>query len=394
MFEKKSVVIKDGKKLSFDYVPKVLVGREEQMDRLSMIFRSVVEDGRSESAFLTGSVGTGKTATAKRFVADMMEYAARNNIQMDSIVVNCRQKGTETGVIFQCLKHYDPGFPDRGFSPSEMLRMLRGQIEKSKKRLIIIMDEVDVLLKKGPVDLIYQLSRFSEENIGISASVSMILISQEYVIDRLDDATLSSFKRANTVRFGRYTEAQLKDIVSARVDEALMPGAIRPDAVSLIAEISSELGDARFAIDMLDKAARMAEGREDGRINAEDVRSVNEFVFSIVNEPKLESLSKNEMVTLLAISRAIKTNSYIALPTVEKTYAVVCEEYDMEPRKHTQFWSYVDSLEKKNLITSNVRMDETTGGRTKYISVPDIPSKVLSKKLEAILDSSSRDYYE
>ena len=41
MFSRESVIIKDGAKLSFDYVPGKLVGREKQMEMLSLIFRSV-----------------------------------------------------------------------------------------------------------------------------------------------------------------------------------------------------------------------------------------------------------------------------------------------------------------------------------------------------------------
>ena len=82
-----------------------------------------------------------------------------------------------------------------------MLRALRSHIERSGKRVVIVMDEANILLKKGPVNLIYQLSRMSEESLNKQMSVSLILISQEYVIDRLDEASRSTFKKVNTIRF-------------------------------------------------------------------------------------------------------------------------------------------------------------------------------------------------
>ncbi|MCL1983792.1 MAG: AAA family ATPase [Methanomassiliicoccaceae archaeon] len=388
--EKRSVIIKDGRKLSFDYVPDRLVHREEQMSTLRMLFRPVFEDGRCETAFLTGTVGTGKTATVKRFCADMMTYGARTGLPLDYVIVNCRQRNSESAVVLQVLRHFDPGHPDRGFSVSEMLRTLRRQVDTKKIRLVIVLDEADILIKKNAVDLIYQLSRFNEENIGVTASVSLILIAQEYILDSLDAASLSTFKKSNTIKFGRYRRDELRDIVKMRSDEALLPGKIRDDAIDLIADISSEWGDARQAIDILDKAARSGENKEKGIVTAEEVREAKAMIYSDVSESKLSDLDRNHMITLLAVCRCMKDKAYVTTGDAERTYAVVCEEYNETARKHTQFWVYVQGLEKMSLLVTTVRGD-ADGGRTTYISLPDIPSKVLAKKLEDLMDLRTAD---
>ena len=382
MFERESTIIKEPRKLSFDYIPDRLPGREEQLDLLEMIFRPVIESGTSEYAFFTGSVGTGKTVTSKFFINELMRYSARHNVPIDYIFVNCRQKGTESGVLYQCLHHFDEGYPDRGFSPEEMLRALRSHIERSKKRIIIVMDEANILLKKGPVNLIYQLSRMSEESINMQLSVSLILISQEYVIDRLDEASRSTFKKVNTIRFDRYSLNQLKEIVRYRAEESLMDGSYDDNIINMIAEIASADGDARFAIDLLDKAARTAETRPEGKITPEDVRQVGSLVFSVVNTAKLEELGRNELFALLAVSRAIKDKGYIRINDAEKTYHVVCEEYGEEPRKHTQFYQYVRDLMKQNLLSE---AKDAEPSKSMCVSLPDIPSKELSKRIEKIL---------
>jgi cell division control protein 6 len=386
MFEdRRSLIIRDGRKLSFDHVPERLVHREEQMKKLRMLFRPVFEDNRPETAFLIGTVGTGKTATAKRFCADMMRYGSEKGVPVDYVLVNCRQRNTESAVILQILRHFDAGHPDRGFSVTEMLRTLRGRLEVTRTRFVIVLDEADVLIKKGGIDIIYQLSRFNEENSGSSASVSLILIAQEYILDGIDGASLSTFKRSNTIRFNRYDAHELRDIVKLRAEEALFPGRIREDAIDLIADISSEWGDARVAIELLDKSARNGENREAGEVTAEEVREAKAMIYSVVTESKLLDLDLNHRITLLAISRSIKDKAYVTMGAAEKTYAVVCEEYNETARKHTQFWTYVRGLEKSGLITTNVQ-GESDGGRTTYISLPDIPSRVLAKKLETLME--------
>ncbi len=381
------MIIKDGEKLSFDYIPKDLLHREEQMRRLSMLFRSVIDYGGSETAFLSGSVGTGKTVTAKRFCSDMAEYCYKHSAPMDYVVVNCRQRSTESGILLQMIRHFDPAFPDRGFSTPEMLRTFRGHVTKSGKRFVVVLDEVDVLLKKGGIDLVYQISRFNDDYQS-KVSMSMILISQEYVLDRLDESSLSSFKRANVVRFDKYSRDELRDIVASRAEIALKEDTYNQDALDLIADNSEEYGDARFAIDLLDKSARMAEERDEGRLTAEDVRGAKAMIYSVVTQSKLESLDKNRTLALLAVCRSIKNMGYVTISAAEKTYAVVCEEYETTARKHTQFWTYITDLEKNGLIkTTSQKADSGPGGHTAYISLQDIPAKVLAKKLEALLEA-------
>ncbi|MBR7124480.1 MAG: AAA family ATPase [Candidatus Methanomethylophilaceae archaeon] len=386
LFDKASVIIKDGIKLSFDYVPDNLVHREAQMKKMAMLFRSVIDYGGSETAFLTGSVGTGKTATTKRFCADMVDYCARSSIPLDYVIVNCRQRSTESGILLQMIRHFDPAFPDRGFSTQEMLRTARNHIQKSGKRFILVLDEVDVLLKKGSIDLVYQISRFNDDG-PVKVSLSMILISQEYVLDKLDESSLSSFKRANVVRFNKYTRDELYDIVLERATLALREDSIHDDAIDLIADNSEEYGDARFAIDLLDKSARIAEDRDEGIVTAEDVRAAKAMIYSVISQSKLEQLDKNRLISLLAICRSIKTKGYVSATAVEKTYAVVCEEYNTAARKHTQFWNYVTDLEKHGFIkTSTHKTDDGPGSSAIHISLQDIPSKVLANKIEAMLE--------
>ncbi len=385
MFSRESVIIKDGKKLSFDYVPDKLIGREKQMEMLSLIFRSVIDDGRSETAYITGSVGTGKTSTVRRFCIDMAAYAARNNIGLDYVHINCRQNNTDAMVMAQCIRHFDDKYPDKGYSAEVMLRDFRSHILKTKKRFVIVLDEVNTLIRSGDDDLIYQLSRMGE-GIGQSISVSLILISQEYVLDRLDVASLSTFKRANTVRFDKYTRKQLRDIVSARVDDAMVAGTVSDEAIDAITDMSADLGDARMAIDILDKAARLAEMRPKSIVTADDVASVSDMVSSVVNVTRLESLGKNELFTLLAFARATRTKPYVTLADAEKTYAIVCEEYEVPARKHTQFFGYTDTLVKDNLLACR-NADE---GKAKVYSIQDIPPKQMCKKLEELIEKVVR----
>lgn len=232
MFERASAIIRDGSRLDYDYVPERLVHREAQMTALERLFRPMAESNRACTAALYGSVGTGKTATAVRFCRDLSAYMAKAGRPVDVVTINCRNT-SESGVLLRILRHFDGGFPDRGFSPDEMARVLSGHLAGNPRGLVVVLDEVDILLKKSSVDVVYQLTR---PDSGRSAPVSLIMISQEPLDRYLDQASLSTFRRTNAVRFDRYTRDELREIVGLRAEEALYPGRITSDALDLIAE--------------------------------------------------------------------------------------------------------------------------------------------------------------
>jgi cell division control protein 6 len=377
-------LFKDASKLSFDYVPERLVHREKQLEHLGMIFRPVLESGVSQTALLIGNVGTGKTATSKRFCLDLVKQGSEQGKLMDFIVVNCRQRSTESAVLLRLVTHFDERFPDRGFSTAEMIRTLHKHLEKNKLHLVVVLDEADVLLRKGAGDLIYHLSRFDEEKVGGKASMSLILISQKYLLDLLDPASLSTFRRANAITFDKYTAAELRDIVADRVQLAFYPDTVPQESIDLIADVSAEWGDARFAIEILEKSGMLAEEEGRPKVTPEDVRAAKAFTYSTVTESKIESLDRQRKLVLLAVARALKEHAYVTTGDVEKAYKVAAEEYAEKPRGHTQFWAYLTTIANEGLLETKVTGDPS-GGRTTYITIPDIPVKVIREMLEKML---------
>jgi len=385
MFEKSSSIVKDSTVFDFNYVPKNLVHREDQMRQLESSFRPLVESGRACNAVLMGSVGTGKTVTGKKFCQDMKDYCSGKGMPIDSIYINCRTNNSENAVLLNLIRYFDKGYPDRGFSNEEMARVLKLHLTKNKTPLVVTLDEADVLLKKSTVDIIYQLTRLSDD-VNKPAPVSLILISQFSVYEMMDEASQSSFRRSTMIRFNKYNREELRTIVAQRAEEALFPGKISNDALDQIADSAEESGDARFAIELLDKSASIAENETLGEVTVENVRAAKAAIYSVVSESKLEALDINKKIALLAVARAMKQNALIPLSAAEKTYAIVCEEYNLPARKHTQFWSYIQDLEKVGLVKTRV---SSTGraGRATSISLPDIPSKVLASKMADLLDS-------
>ncbi|MCK4756875.1 MAG: AAA family ATPase [Thermoplasmata archaeon] len=379
-------IIKDPAKLSFDYVPQTLVHRDKEMQRLFSIFRQVVEGGLGQRAFLTGNVGTGKSVLSKRFCLDFQEWGNEKGKGMDFVVVNCRARNTPASVLLKIIDHFDKGFPDRGFSTTEMLEIMRKHINRKKIHLIVVLDEINVLIKKSGTDLLYALTRFDEESLGGEHRLSLILISQRPVYEFLDPATLSTFKRTNTVQFDNYNKEQLWDILRDRTELALYPGTIEDETLELIADIASEWGDARFGIELLENAGMIASEENLEMIAPDHVRSAKAMTHSVVTESNLQSLSDHMLLALLGVSMAIKSKAYITTSEAEKAYALASEEFGESPRAHTRYWEYLKELDGYGLLSLKLS-GKGHVGKTTLISLPDIPSTALSEKVREMLGS-------
>jgi len=379
-----SSVIKNPDKLDFDYVPETLMHRDEQLRFLAQMFKPLLSNV-SQNAVIKGPVGTGKTVIAKKFCSSLQKTARKKGINIEYVHINCRKRSTDSMVLLGILNHFDSRFPDRGFSVEEMLGVLKKQLIRKQAQLLVVLDEVDALLKKDS-NLVYNLTRFSDESSKDKIPISVILISQKDVLSLLDSSSISTFKRSNVLRLDEYSRDELYDIIRQRIDLAFARGVVQEDCIDLIADISSEWGDARFAIEILWKAGIAADNQHKDLVTPEHVRAAKAETYSVVTETKLKNLNKHELFTLYSIAKRLKKDNtaYTNTGDAEKTYKITCEEYGEKPRSHTMFWNYLKKVENAGFIHVK-QSGKGQLGTTQYISLPDIPAEVVGDKVQELL---------
>jgi cell division control protein 6 len=380
-----SSVIKDLHALDFDYVPEDLPHRTEQLRRLAQMFKPLLNDV-SQNAVVRGPVGTGKTVIIKKFCNSFVNIARKQGNIIEYVHINCRKRSTDAMVLIGILNHFDQRFPDRGFSVQEMLQILHKQLKRRDAQLLLILDEADALLKKSGSNLVYNLTRFTDESMKTDNPISIIMASQKDVLSDLDLSALSTFKRSNIIALDKYARDELYDIIDQRVGLAFHNHTVSLDSVDLIADIASEWGDARFAIELLWKAGMCADQQHVQLVVPEYVRAAKAETYSVVTETKLENLGKHQLLTLLSIAKRLQRDgvAYANTGDVEKTYAITCEEYNEKPRAHTMFWSYLKEVENAGFIQIKLS-GKGQLGTTQLISLPDIPVEILVDKLDGFL---------
>jgi archaeal cell division control protein 6 len=380
-----STVIKDMGALDFDYAPVEILHRNDQLSMLTHFYKPLLSR-IAQHAVIKGPVGTGKTVMAKKFCDDFVRVARKKGIIIEYVHINCRKRSTDAMVLLGILNHFDPRFPDRGFSVQEMLEVLRKQLKRREAQLFVVLDEADALLKKSGSDLIYDLTRFSDETSQEKIPISLLLISQRDVLSLLDVSALSTFKRSNIIKLDKYSRDELYDIVDQRVKLAFHQHTVQLDSIDLIADIAEEWGDARFAIELLAKAGVAADRNHTTEVIPEHVRAAKADTYSVVTETKLRNLERHHLLALDAIAKRLHIDgtAYVLTGEAEKTYSLVCEENNEKPRAHTMFWHYLKEIENAGFITLKMS-GKGQLGTTQLISLPDIPAEIMRQKIHELL---------
>lgn len=382
----RETVFKDQSKLSSDYIPETLVHRDEEFRELSRLFKPVFENKASQRVLVTGSVGVGKTTLTLKFGQELERAAKKRDFKLDYIHVNCRKQRTPHMVVRKLAEHYLPRLPRRGLAPQEILEDVVKQLNTHDACLVLALDELDYFVSQNGPDLLYSFTRVAEESEAPNR-ISVITTSRTPNFLRLlDEATKSTFMH-NKIELDKYNAQQLEDILKNRVKVAFKMDTVREDTIGLVSETAAQTGDARFALELLWVAGRIADQEEIQEVTPEHARGAKAHVFPGIRKEVLKDLRKQELLLLLALSRRLKISdqAYALTGEVEDAYNVVCEEYEEEARKHTQVWEYLKRLSDLGIIETQPSGEERRG-KSQKISIPDAPVEMLEEELEKILE--------
>ncbi len=387
-------VFEDETPLSLEHVPGTLPHRKKQLIFLAQLFRSLIEKpgSTSQRVLITGPVGTGKTVMAQRFGLDLVKIARDRKIGLRYIHVNCREcKGSLFAVLRKVMNEFEEQFPKRGFSSEELLQAIMRILDEKNLFLILALDELEALLEADNSAL-YALTRVQEDRATSPVRLSLICMLRELkYLELLDRSTVSTLQQ-NLIELNPYVSNELFTILKDRVTLAFKEGAVQDETIELAADIASSSGDARYAIELLWRAGKYADYDDSKDVKPEYVRKAAGTVYPTLRDEYLRTLSLNEKLFLLALSRYLEDNNaaYASMGEIEEAYKVVCEEYNSQPRAHTQFWKYMRLLSATGLISTKLS-SKGTKGRTTLIGLSSISASTMKKCIEAALEVFSTD---
>jgi cell division control protein 6 len=353
-----SAIFRDRSKLSPRYVPEELPHREAQMQQIVHVFSNAPKDPDKFPLTVlqaVGVAGIGKTSTVLRSSKTLEDQFAKSRLTLKTAYINLKLQGGNKFAIYRLLlERIAPELPAQGLSAEEMLRYLLRYLRENNQYALIIMDEIDYLIKTSKdTGIIYDLTRLNEFEPDKPCNVKGVVFiarSTEFY-NRLDLAELSTLGRV-PMEFHSYTIQQVSDILESRAGQAFNPKAIGSDVIDKVSSITTSQevnGDVRYALDLLLYAGNLAESQGTGRVMLDHVRKVHGQVHPSITTEEIDQLSKNHLVSLTALVRALKSRKkpYVELKDVRLYAAELAEQLGM---KKIDVEDYLDDLKARRLV--------------------------------------------
>ena len=287
-------IFKDKSVLQSNFIPQSIPHREHYLRSIAKILAPALRCERPSNVFMYGETGTGKTLCVNHVLKKMDTIAQKKNVSLKIISINCKLKrvaDTEYRVLLELLQNLGIHKKDTGHSTNELYNELYKSLDEKKQTILLVLDEIDTLIKKAGDDILYNFTRINEK-LKLS-EISLIGITNDLIIMDEVDSRVKSSLNEEEINFTPYNAVELQSILQERENKAFRPGVLHNEVIpKCSAYAGREHGDARRALELLKLAGELAERENSGKVmpkhidTADKKREKNRVIEIIKSQPK------------------------------------------------------------------------------------------------------------
>jgi len=367
----------DRSRLQASYTPEVIYHRDKEINRIANILAPALKQEKPSNLFVYGNTGTGKTLTVKHVIDNMVEVSKNKKISLKIIYVNCKLKrvaDTEYRLTAQLASFFGKSIPSTGLPTDEVYKIFYDAVEKEKCVVLIVLDEIDQLIKKAGDGVLYNLTRINEEL--TTSKITLLGISNDTTfIENLDVRVKSSLSEED-ILFPPYNALEMQNILKERASKAFKENVIEEGVIEKCAAYAARgYGDARKAIELLRVAGEIAERGKNEKVSIEHIDEAEEKlekekVFDIIkNQPK------QFQAVLFSILASWGKNSSIYTGEIYDFYKRLCFKVGLRPLTQRRVSDIIGEFEAIGIISTKT-ISKGRYGRAREITL-SVPSSVL-----------------
>jgi len=353
-----SRIFHDRSKLSPRYIPNELHHREKEMSLLLTMFKDSYikpDEFLFSTPQIIGRSGIGKTSTILKFSKMLENEFIKSGLTLKVAYINLKLQGGNKYAVYRfLLEKIAPELPSQGLSAEEMLRYLLSYLTENKLYTLIILDEIEFLLKSNKDSgMIYDFTRLNEFDLSNHCNViGVVFIARSTDFhEKIDSSELSTLGRL-PIEFKPYSIDEISDILLTRTTESFNPNVVGTDIideVSLITTSSQVGGDVRYALDLLLYAGNLAEANGNERITLDQIRKTHGYNKPSLTIEDLKELPKNHLLTLMAILKvqSKRKKQYVELKEIRVYALELADEYKI---KKFEFEDSMNELLERKIV--------------------------------------------
>ena len=383
-------IFENKKVLQSTYIPEEINHRDEQINHMAQILAPSLRNDKPSNLFVYGKTGTGKTLVSK-YMADQMENIAKErDLPLKIFYLNCKLKkiaDTEYRLIAELARFFGKAVPPTGLPTDEVYNIFFKALDSEEKIIILILDEVDQLVKKAGDEIIYNLTRVNSEL--KKSQLSIIGISNDLMFaNNLDPRVKSSLSEEEIV-FPPYNASQIQNILRNRSNIAFKPDILEEGVIQKCAAYAArEHGDARRALELLRVAGELTERRDENKVTINDIDEAEDKIERDRLIDMVKTHPKQFQATLYPIlSMGQENNKQIFTGDIYEFYKKICDNIGLRPLTQRRVSDIIAELDMLGIINARV-ISKGRFGRTREINISlshNVQLKIL-KILEEELD--------
>jgi len=359
-------LFRDPEVFEFDFVPEQFQFRETQMRELAFQIRPGLKGSTPLNTICKGLPGTGKTTSVKKLFSEITETTKK----LVPVLINCQIDNTKFAIFAQIYRKLTGHLPPAsGTSFKQLFDAICRILQKEEILLLVALDDANYLLYENEINkVLYTLLRAHESYEKVRIGVIVIVSDLDIDFNKAVDARVLSVFRPTEIYFPPYADAEIREIMEARIQQGLYPGVLPEEMLALVIDQTVKSGDLRVGIDLIKRATLHAEKDARRSIGRDDICAAYEVSKYLHLSFTLRTLKDEEKKVLAALARAGGSGQEMNAGEVYKT---VSESVALG---YTRFYEIVKKLDALRLINLHYRQGR---GRTRLISLRYEPAKIL-----------------